>query len=91
MKHLGNRHAHLVCSLVPQLLSSHPYFLTKEPDINDAACILCQLWGTCTIQNEVCSFVVLWINHNKYFTSLDKVLFRRNLKCRHLIKIDPLN
>ena len=37
---LGGSHAHLVATMVPQLLSTHPFFMSKEPDVDDPACIL---------------------------------------------------
>ncbi|CAH2225564.1 integrator complex subunit 4 isoform X1 [Pelobates cultripes] len=52
LKFLGSRHPTLVLSLVPELLSTHPFFDTPEPDMDDPACILsamflgsaCFLW-----------------------------------------------
>ncbi|CDQ81299.1 unnamed protein product [Oncorhynchus mykiss] len=40
LKFLGCRHPTLVLPLVPELLSTHPYFHTPEPDMDDPACIL---------------------------------------------------
>lgn len=40
LKFLGSRHPTLVLPLVPELLSTHPYFDTPEPDMDDPACIL---------------------------------------------------
>lgn len=40
MMHLGQNHPALVTSLVPELLSTHPYFEAIEPDVDDPACIL---------------------------------------------------
>ena len=40
MRQLGRNQSALTLPLVPRLLSTHPYFETIEPDINDAACIL---------------------------------------------------
>ena len=40
LQNLGNSHSYLVSSLAPELLSAHPYLMTKEPDVNDPACIL---------------------------------------------------
>lgn len=40
LKFLGERHPTLVLPLVPELLSTHPYFDTPEPDMDDPACIL---------------------------------------------------
>ncbi|XP_019854799.1 PREDICTED: integrator complex subunit 4-like [Amphimedon queenslandica] len=37
LKQLGLNHAHLVSVLAPELLSIHPYYMSKEPDINDPA------------------------------------------------------
>ncbi|CAJ0940379.1 unnamed protein product [Ranitomeya imitator] len=39
LKFLGSRHPTLVLSLVPELLSTHPFFDTPEPDMDDPACI----------------------------------------------------
>ncbi|XP_016402819.1 integrator complex subunit 4-like protein 2, partial [Sinocyclocheilus rhinocerous] len=40
LKFLGARHPTLVLPIVPELLSTHPYFDTPEPDMDDPACIL---------------------------------------------------
>ena len=40
LQQLGGNHAHLVATAVPQLLSTHPFFMSKEPDVDDPACIL---------------------------------------------------
>lgn len=40
LKFLGSRHPTLVLPLVPELLSTHPFFDTPEPDMDDPACIL---------------------------------------------------
>ena len=40
LQRLGDSHAHLVSILTPELLSIHPYLMTKEPDVEDPACIL---------------------------------------------------
>lgn len=37
LKHLGNQHQNLAVSLVPELLSTHPFFATSEPDVDDPA------------------------------------------------------
>ncbi|KAM9317897.1 integrator complex subunit 4 [Pholidichthys leucotaenia] len=37
LKFLGSRHPTLVLPLVPELLSTHPYFDTPEPDMDDPA------------------------------------------------------
>ncbi|KAJ7995684.1 hypothetical protein DPEC_G00247130 [Dallia pectoralis] len=39
LKFLGSRHPTLVLPLVPELLSTHPYFHTPEPDMDDPAYI----------------------------------------------------
>lgn len=39
LKFLGSRHPTLVLPLVPELLNTHPYFDTPEPDMDDPACI----------------------------------------------------
>ena len=39
LKQLGNNHGSLVSTLVPELLSTHPFFMGKEPDVDDPACI----------------------------------------------------
>ncbi|XP_077466840.1 integrator complex subunit 4 isoform X2 [Stigmatopora argus] len=39
LKFLGGRHPMLVLPLVPELLSTHPYFDTPEPDMDDPAYI----------------------------------------------------
>lgn len=39
LKFLGSRHPNLVLPLVPELLSTHPYFDTPEPDMDDPAYI----------------------------------------------------
>uniref|UniRef100_UPI00398E87D9 integrator complex subunit 4 isoform X1 n=1 Tax=Pristiophorus japonicus TaxID=55135 RepID=UPI00398E87D9 len=39
LKYLGSRHPTLVLPLVPELLSTHPYFDTPEPDMDDPAYI----------------------------------------------------
>ncbi|XP_046891780.1 integrator complex subunit 4 isoform X2 [Hypomesus transpacificus] len=39
LKFLGCRHPNLVLPLVPELLSTHPYFDTPEPDMDDPAYI----------------------------------------------------
>lgn len=36
-KFLGEKHQHLASSLVPELLSTHPFFATPEPSIDDPA------------------------------------------------------
>ena len=40
MMNIGKHHSSLVLSMAPDLLSTHPFFESIEPDINDAACIL---------------------------------------------------
>ena len=40
LKQLGNNHGSLVSILVPEFLSTHPFFMGKEPDVDDPACIL---------------------------------------------------
>ena len=40
LQQLGTHHGSLVSTLVPQLLSTHPFFMGKEPDVDDTACIL---------------------------------------------------
>ncbi|ETE60872.1 Integrator complex subunit 4, partial [Ophiophagus hannah] len=40
LKFLGGRHPTLVLPLVPELLGTHPFFDTPEPDMDDPACIL---------------------------------------------------
>ena len=37
---IGGNHGHLTAALVPELLSTHPFFMTAEPDVDDPACIL---------------------------------------------------
>ncbi|XP_028400177.1 integrator complex subunit 4-like isoform X2 [Dendronephthya gigantea] len=37
LKHLGNQHQNLAVALVPELLSTHPFFATSEPDVDDPA------------------------------------------------------
>ncbi|XP_070762148.1 integrator complex subunit 4 [Enoplosus armatus] len=39
LKFMGSRHPTLVLPLVPELLSTHPYFDTPEPDMDDPAYI----------------------------------------------------
>lgn len=39
MMNLGRQHQSLVLALAPDLLSSHPYLESLEPDVNDPACI----------------------------------------------------
>ncbi|XP_053313893.1 integrator complex subunit 4 isoform X2 [Spea bombifrons] len=39
LRFLGSRHPTLVLSLVPELLSTHPFFDTPEPDMDDPAYI----------------------------------------------------
>lgn len=34
---MGGQHENLAASLVPELLSTHPFFATSEPDVDDAA------------------------------------------------------
>ena len=34
---MGEKHQHLASSLVPELLSTHPFFATPEPSIDDPA------------------------------------------------------
>ena len=36
-KFLGEKHQHIASSLVPELLSTHPFFATPEPSIDDPA------------------------------------------------------
>ncbi|KAJ7392805.1 Integrator complex subunit 4 [Desmophyllum pertusum] len=36
-KFLGEKHQHLASSLVPELLSTHPFFATPEPSVDDPA------------------------------------------------------
>lgn len=40
MMNIGKHHSALVLSMAPELLSTHPFFESIEPDINDPACIL---------------------------------------------------
>ena len=37
---IGSNHGNLAAALVPELLSTHPFFMTSEPDVDDPACIL---------------------------------------------------
>ena len=37
---IGSNHGDLAAALVPELLSTHPFFMTSEPDVDDPACIL---------------------------------------------------
>ena len=53
LQQLGRNHGYLVSTLVPELLSTHPFFMGKEPDVDDPACIPLHphchvpwLWGT---------------------------------------------
>ncbi|XP_071798117.1 integrator complex subunit 4-like [Asterias amurensis] len=39
MKHLGSAHHDLTLTLIPELLGTHPYFDTPEPDMDDPAYI----------------------------------------------------
>ena len=39
LQQLGRNHGYLVSTLVPELLSTHPFFMGKEPDVDDPACI----------------------------------------------------
>ncbi|XP_065887040.1 integrator complex subunit 4-like isoform X2 [Dysidea avara] len=41
-KMIGHNHGYLTASLVPELLSTHPFFMTSEPDVDDPAyvCVL---------------------------------------------------
>lgn len=34
---MGSEHENLAASLVPELLSTHPFFATAEPDVDDPA------------------------------------------------------
>ena len=34
---MGEKHQHIASSLVPELLSTHPFFATPEPSIDDPA------------------------------------------------------
>ena len=34
---MGNQHQNIAVSLVPELLSTHPFFATSEPDVDDPA------------------------------------------------------
>ena len=34
---MGSQHDNLAVSLVPELLSTHPFFATSEPDVDDPA------------------------------------------------------
>ena len=40
MQHLGRNHPYLTLAMAPELLSTHPYFESLEPDVDDPACIL---------------------------------------------------
>ncbi len=48
LQQLGSNHGSLVSTLVPELLSTHPFFMGKEPDIDDPACILHYTTRYCT-------------------------------------------
>ena len=39
LQQLGRNHGYLVSTLVPELLSTHTFFMGKEPDVDDPACI----------------------------------------------------
>lgn len=43
---IGSNHGHLTAALVPELLSTHPFFMTSEPDVDDPACILTLIIST---------------------------------------------
>ncbi len=59
LKFLGARHPTLVLPIVPELLSTHPYFDTPEPDMDDPACIL-HIWHNMLMHvNFYIAFVTL--------------------------------
>ena len=39
LKHLGKNHQHLAAALVHELLATHPFFATTEPNLEDPAYI----------------------------------------------------
>ena len=39
MKSLGDHHSSLAFALVKDLLNTHPYFVSQEPDADDPACM----------------------------------------------------
>jgi len=45
MMNLGQHHPSLIVAMTPDLLSLHPYFESVEPDLDDPACILADLWS----------------------------------------------
>lgn len=42
LQRCGSLHPELTLPLVPQLLNTHPFFDTPEPDVEDPSCILLQ-------------------------------------------------
>ena len=49
LQSLGGNHGNLLSPLVPKLLSTHPFFMSKEPDMDDPACILLHLLPSSTL------------------------------------------
>ena len=64
---IGSNHGNLAAALVPELLSTHPFFMTSEPDVDDPACILPSQQLVSTISSEILNmydktFVFLYLS-----------------------------
>lgn len=66
LQNLGNSHSYLVSSLAPELLSAHPYLMTKEPDVNDAAyvCILILVFNAVGMSPTMTSLFPPYVFHH---------------------------
>lgn len=92
LKHLGSAHHDLTLTLIPELLGTHPYFDTPEPDMDDPACILSISWKdslfiamhgflkVCGI-DQIClkKEVIFFIQH----MSVDSIIVVRNYIIRY--------
>uniref|UniRef100_H2ZRW4 Integrator complex subunit 4 n=1 Tax=Latimeria chalumnae TaxID=7897 RepID=H2ZRW4_LATCH len=80
LKFLGSRHPTLVLPLVPELLSTHPFFDTPEPDMDDPACILyCHLFYNASKIIPKRSYKIF----AKHFRSLEGMSNRQG--CQHCV------
>ena len=50
LKDLGATHGGIASALVPSLLSTHPFLMTSEPNIDDPACILATAYSNVCAQ-----------------------------------------
>ena len=74
LKDLGATHGGIASALVPSLLSTHPFLMTSEPNIDDPACILA------TAYSNVCAQAM----HARLLHLVIYVLYIKYSSCQEL-------